>query len=99
VGLLGVGVLVATQLSVGCGDSAGSKDDESEDTEGLEMCCELGALCHVAGRQDNPMGECHEIGHENDPARCRSNYDRCLAICAPSGEGGQGGEPVRHACE
>lgn len=78
-----------------------SGDDESEsgaDKEGLRMCCEMGAICHTAGVPDPEKQECHVIGHENDAAVCRENYERCMAVCAPEGEGGEGGEPVEHAC-
>lgn len=77
---------------------SGDDDPESADKEGLRMCCELGAVCHEAGVPDAEKQECHVIGHENDAAACRRNYERCMDLCAPAGEGGAGGEPVEHAC-
>lgn len=75
-------------------------DDEAKSSEdaGLRMCCELGAVCHEVGVPDPEKGECHVIGHENDAAVCRENYERCMALCAPAGEGGEGGEEGEHAC-
>ncbi len=77
---------------------SGDDDESGDDKGGLRMCCELGAICHDAGVPDPQKQECHVIGHENDAAVCRENYERCMALCAPSGEGGEGGEPVEHAC-
>ena len=75
-------------------------DDPGNDEEGLRMCCELGAWCHRVP-PDPDLAECHNIGHLNDPQGCRDNYERCMSLCAPSGEGGAGGafEPSEHACE
>lgn len=82
-------------LSPACsGDDDG---DLGRDDEGLRMCCELGAICHTVP-PDPDKQECHVIGHENDPAACRKNYERCKALCTAEGEGGEGGEPSEHAC-
>lgn len=63
------------------------------------MCCELGAVCHDEGPAASAeKGECHEMAHENNPTWCKANYERCLDICAPSGEGGEGGEHQQHFC-
>jgi hypothetical protein len=80
--------------------AACSSDDDEQGSveEGLRMCCELGALCHEVGVPDSAKQECHVVGHENDPGACRENYARCKALCAPAGEGGEGGEPMEHAC-
>lgn len=77
---------------------SGDDEESGEDKQGLRMCCELGAVCHETGVPDPDKRECHVIGHENDAAVCRENYERCMALCAPDGEGGEGGEPVEHAC-
>lgn len=77
-------------------------DDDTQvepDEEGLQMCCELGAICHEVGVPDPEKRDCHVIGHENDPGACRDNYQRCLDLCAPGGEGGEGGEPMEHFCQ
>jgi hypothetical protein len=88
---------IGLSLSAGCGS-----DDEAPvagpDREGLRLCCELGAICHEAGPQGDDVRSCHNIGHENDAAQCRANYESCLEVCAPLGEGGAGGEPVEHGC-
>lgn len=68
---------------------AGSSHSSVEDP-----CCELGALCHVEGGSDHAeIDECHVIGHRNDKAACRANYDRCMAVCA-----GATDHPKPHAC-
>ncbi len=41
--------------------------------------------------------ECHWLGHENDPDRCREYYDRCMQICKLD-EAHQG-DAEEHACE
>jgi hypothetical protein len=109
--VLATGSLVlALQWSAGCSDSGTSKGDatvdgvagdgggEGKDSEGLAMCCELGAICHEVGPQQADRAECHELGHLNDPSECRANYERCMDICGHSGEGGQAGAPETHAC-
>jgi len=83
-------------LHPGC---SGDDDEASDEAEGLRMCCELGAICHHAGVPDPDEQECHVIGHENDAAACRENYERCKALCAPEGEGGQAGAPMEHFCQ
>ena len=84
--------------AIGCGDSDGADGPDVPDEAGLEMCCTIGAVCHAPGQQEDDIDECHDIGHENDPAQCRANYDRCMDLCMPAGQGGHGGEPVPHAC-
>jgi hypothetical protein len=92
-------LLLATQGFAACGSSASKGvGGEGRDDEGLQMCCELGAICHEAGPQDSDKAECHEIGHSNNPSDCRVNYEHCVEVCGHSGEGGQGGEPEAHAC-
>ncbi len=91
-------------MPLGCGDDDGGSSGGGTggaDEEGLRMCCELGALCHRTGETSGPRVECHELGHENDPAACRANYDRCIALCNPAeGGAGGGGTPGSspHAC-
>ncbi len=92
-------LLLAMQWSAGCGSSdSKGVGGEGRDSEGLMMCCALGAICHEVGPQDTDEAECHEIGHSNNPSECRANYEHCIDICGHSGEGGQGGEPEEHAC-
>ena len=58
------------------------------------MCCDLGARCHPG--EGDPLNSlkqmCHSLGHENDPAKCREQYDACIAECV-----GDSGEE-RHFC-
>ena len=89
--------MLASVVPFGCGSDDSEKPADT-DTEGLRLCCELGAICHQPGQQTEDVRRCHNIGHLNDPAECRANYDECLALCAPLGEGGGGGEPAEHAC-
>lgn len=58
------------------------------------MCCDLGARCHPGeGDALNSVKQmCHSLGHENDPANCRAQYDSCIAECV-----GDSGEE-RHFC-
>ena len=86
-----------TLVVFGCGSDDGAP--AATDTEGLRQCCELGALCHRIVPESEDIQRCHQLGHGNDPAVCRANYEDCLAICAPMGEGGAGGEPTEHACK
>lgn len=84
--------LLALALSaLGCGDDG---DGSDTDLEGLQMCCELGARCHLDADDpiDSPKRACHDLGHLNDPAGCREQYESCMEACA--GEPGE--EP--HAC-
>ncbi len=88
-----VGAALALAALVSCGDD-GDGGTEMEDTEGLAMCCEIGSVCHLTA--DDPIGGpkqmCHSLGHENDPAACRAQYDNCLEVC--------GAEPMEmaHGC-
>lgn len=83
-------VLSAVPLALACGD-----DGDGTDREGLRMCCELGARCHLDADDpvDSPKRTCHDLGHLNEPGACREQYESCLALCA--GEPGE--EP--HACD
>lgn len=81
--------LVLLLAAPACGD-----DDEAEasDAEGLRMCCELGALCHLEEGDPltGPKRECHDMAHQNDPAQCRAQYEGCLEVCA--------GDELEHSC-
>jgi hypothetical protein len=100
----------------GCTESRPGVD--VPDAEGKQMCCDLGALCHVAqqteasgeggaagsGDSDGPQTpqDCHDLGHEGDPERCREVYDQCLSICQIDAEhegAEHEGEVEEHACE
>jgi hypothetical protein len=60
-----------------------------------DLCCVLGAICHVVGGADDPkVDECHEIGHENDAEQCAAHFDRCHKLCE-----GLTDEPEPHACQ
>lgn len=87
-------------LAAICGSWAcAGKDDASDkaDKEGLRLCCELGALCHVPDDgADAEVDECHHLGHENIPEVCRKEYDRCIAACTMASDVAQPGE---HGCE
>jgi hypothetical protein len=88
--VLVLGALLGTVVGA-CGDD----ENESRDFEGLDMCCDLGARCHPEeGDSLNSLKQvCHSLGHENDPAKCREQYDACIAECVDdSGED-------RHFCE
>lgn len=77
---------------VSCGDDGDG--GTPEDTEGLAMCCEIGSVCHLTAA--DPIGGakqvCHSLGHQNDPAACREQYEDCLDVC--------GAEPMEmpHGC-
>lgn len=91
-------IALVLQSGLACsGDDDGG--DPGPDQEGLRMCCEIGAICHEVGPPDPDKQGCHIVGHENDPAACRENYERCITLCMPTGEGGQAGAPMEHACE
>jgi hypothetical protein len=85
-----VGVLIGASMGA-CGDE---EKGAPPDLEGLQMCCEIGARCHLEeGDPVNSLKQmCHSLGHENDPAKCRDQYDACIAECA-----GDSGEE-RHFC-
>ncbi len=84
------GVLLAAIVGA-CGDE---ENGPPPDLEGLDMCCDLGARCHPG--EGDPLNSlkqmCHSLGHENDPAKCRDQYDACIAECV----GDSGEEP--HFC-
>jgi hypothetical protein len=69
------------------GFSACGSDDEPEiDHEGLRMCCELGAYCHVVGVAAEQRQNCHNVGHAGDAAACRAIYDDCMVLCADNAD-------------
>lgn len=76
-----VGGLVLVMACVGF-SACGSDDEPEIDHEGLRMCCELGAQCHVVGVTDERHQNCHNVGHANDAAGCRAIYDECMVLCA-----------------
>jgi hypothetical protein len=94
-------VLACAPLAGACGDDDHDDDDGSHeeepdaghdehdggsDLEGLQMCCYLGEICHEGSETNATFAECHDLGHENDPAACRADFDRCKAACDPMGE-------------
>lgn len=76
------------------GGGAGEGEEPETDQDGLRMCCDLGAVCHPDADDaiDSPKRACHTLGHTNDAAACRHQYDNCIDVCA--GEPGE--EP--HFC-
>jgi hypothetical protein len=87
---LGLAALVS---GAACG--GGDEGDGPEvDAEGLQMCCDLGAFCHPDPDDavNSPKRACHTLGHGNDPAACRADYESCMDVC----EGEPGEEP--HFC-
>lgn len=83
-------LLSALPLALACGE-----EEDGTDREGLRMCCELGARCHLDADDpvDSPKRGCHDLGHLNEPEGCREQYESCMAVCADE----PGEEP--HACE
>lgn len=49
------------------------------DGEGDPFCRALGRLCHDTS--DAAGQACHELGHDDDPAACRRDFDECAARC------------------
>lgn len=73
----------------------GCASEDAEDEEGLQMCCEIGALCHDIGPSaDEEVDACHELGHRNEASACRERYTECLDLCA-----GVTDNPVEHSCQ
>lgn len=70
---------------------------EQREAEGLDLCCELGAVCHPG--PDDPIGglvyNCHQLGHSNDPSLCSAQFDECIAGCLGDREAVGAGE---HGC-
>ncbi len=44
-------------------------------------CSELGHYCHEVASGSAELGECHEGGHDADPAWCVANAARCYRLC------------------
>lgn len=89
-----VAALLAAFFCIGCSDDDDSSA-EPNDEEGLALCCELSALCHVVGDDASAkVAECHTIGHANDPKVCREEYESCVTACANEND-----EPTQHDCE
>jgi hypothetical protein len=74
--------------------ACGSSDEPEVDHEGLRMCCEMGAFCHPPPGviADEERQNCHNVGHANDPALCRTIYDDCMELCADNVD------PSEHYC-
>lgn len=75
-------------------EGQGTEPRDESDTEGLSLCCQLGAICHPDS-EDPPGGIvrlCHELGHANRPDECRAQFDDCMAACDP-----EDAQP-EHAC-
>ena len=87
-------VLVGGVLLGGFVGACGDENGTQQDLEGVNMCCDLGARCHPG--EGDPLNSlkqtCHSLGHQNDPAQCRAQYDACIAECV-----GDSGEE-RHFC-
>jgi hypothetical protein len=91
-GAVGSGLLALSAW--GCGGEEGDLEQAQPevDREGLDMCCDLGALCHPLAEDplDSPKRTCHALGHQNDPAACRAQFDSCMEACFDSGETAHG---------
>lgn len=70
------------------GDGHDDHNGHGADHEGLVKCCQIGAICHDGDKPggDPTIGECHDLGHENDPDVCIANFDRCVSACVPAGQ-------------
>lgn len=69
------------------GGAGGAADD------GAMECKVVGELCHEADTGSGPGHDCHELGHENDPAACAAGFAKCIDLCVPSeGAGGAANE-------
>jgi hypothetical protein len=60
-------------------------------------CAALGSLCHFADTGSGTAHDCHELGHENNAAKCAEEFDACATFCLAAieeleaGVGGAGG--------
>jgi hypothetical protein len=66
---------------------AAVSDAASDDggNEGAFECCVLGEVCHAVDDQAGALAGCHDLGHENDGAKCIAEYDRCFNACVEAG--------------
>jgi hypothetical protein len=45
----------------------------------------LGHICHDVEDEGGPLADCHDLGHENDGAKCIAEYDSCRTACIAAG--------------
>jgi len=80
------------------GDEDHPEPANERERRGYEVCCLLGALCHPVS-EDTKAGECHDLGHVNDPEACLEVQDECTMACEGLQEMLEGGPNVEpHAC-
>lgn len=82
----------------GCVEHEGAAGAGGAESTGQDPhCVALGELCHPVDDGDGPLHDCHELGHESDPAVCRAAFDECSSACLAAlelieeGAGGAGG--------
>lgn len=49
--------------------------------DGAFLCVDLGPLCHDVDPGSGPLHDCHEGGHNPQPAWCAANAQRCIDLC------------------
>ena len=85
VSILCGGTALLFGLAVGCGG-----DDSKKSSEESPRCSALGEVCHAVEESSDQAAECHELGHDGDPAVCEEQFDDCIDVCleAITDEGG-----------
>lgn len=79
-------------------DAPSTTADASRDAGAQDPCQGLGELCHEVDPGSGPLHDCHEGGHDGNPAWCAANAARCRMLClaaADAGVASDGGH--RHA--
>jgi hypothetical protein len=54
-------------------------------------CASLGSLCHDVDPGSGPIHDCHEGGHDANPAWCAANAERCYQLCTAAHANVDGG--------
>ncbi len=63
-------------------DTATDRSTDVSTDLGIPFACEeLGPYCHEVAKLDPSLDECHEGGHDADPAWCAANALRCYRLC------------------
>lgn len=55
--------------------------DECTTSCGRQMCQRLASACHDDASGDDKVGECHDIGHDEDAESCFEQGVECLELC------------------
>ena len=85
--------ILASLALAGCPTTPSGSDDAGNDAfaEARPSCEQIIARCHDVDPGSGPIHDCHEGGHDANPAWCAANAERCYQLCTAAHANVDGG--------